>query len=319
VWKLDYQPNELVEINCPACSARDPKDIAREFGITIARCNHCGLVYTRTPLRDAQAHYRSPVVGILGKYGAVFRAERPHPRDPNYDEQLALLESLTTPGRLLDVGAHAGFFLRRARERGWLVQGVEPSPTTAALARGQFGLDVKTGTLFEAAFPEGAFDVVTMLDVLEHIDQPRPLLREVARLLKPGGRLLVKVPNVRYVLAKHYFLRRVPGAVRDVFDAREHLAYYSHKTLTQLLEAVGFYVELLAIASPIQTGSRLRRALRGAGPAVARHLPKGVALPLTTDIVAVGRIVSAPRRYASDDVCDRRPAGEGESTGRRRA
>jgi 2-polyprenyl-3-methyl-5-hydroxy-6-metoxy-1,4-benzoquinol methylase len=289
VWKPYYQPNELLEIPCPACSAREPKDIAREFGITIARCNCCGLVYTRTPLREPQAHYRSSVAGILEKYGAVFRVEQPHPRDQNYDEHLFLLERMTAPGRLLDIGSHAGFFLRRARDRGWRVQGVEPSATTAALARQQFGLDVRTGTLFDVTFPEHSFDVVTMLDVLEHVEQPQPLLTEVARLLKPGGRLLVKVPNVRYVLAKHYLIRRVPGAVHDVFDAREHLAYYSHKTLAHLLGAAGFDVELMATASPIQTGGRVRRALRGAGPAVAKRVPKGFALPLTTDMVAVGR------------------------------
>jgi 2-polyprenyl-3-methyl-5-hydroxy-6-metoxy-1,4-benzoquinol methylase len=289
-WKTYYRPDELTETACPVCEARKPKDIAHEFGITIARCMRCDVVYTRTPLRDSQSHYRTSIPQVLEKYGAVFRGEQPHPRDRNYDDQLLLLEALSSPGTLLDIGAHAGFFLRRARQRGWRVKGVEPSPTTAAVAREQLHLDVRTGTLFEAGFPEQSFDVVTMLDVLEHLDRPRLLLGEVARLLRPGGRLLVKVPNVRYVLAKHYLLRRLPGAVEDVFDAREHLAFYSHKTLAQLLRTAGFELEVLTVALPIQAGGVVRRALRGAGPELARFLPKGVALPLATDLVAVGRI-----------------------------
>jgi hypothetical protein len=85
-------------------------------------------------------------------------------------------------------------------------------------------------------------------------------------------------------------LRRLPGAVEDAFDAREHLVFYSHKTLAQLLRRAGFELEALAVASPIPTGGGLRRAIRGAGPALARALPKGVALPIATDIVGVGRI-----------------------------
>ena len=59
-WKRYYQPDELVEIGCPLCAAKQPKDIAGEFGITIARCMRCGLVYTRTPLPESQSKNTVP-------------------------------------------------------------------------------------------------------------------------------------------------------------------------------------------------------------------------------------------------------------------
>jgi SAM-dependent methyltransferase len=133
-----------------------------------------------------------------------------------------------------------------------------------------------------------------LIDVLEHVEEPRRLLGEVARVLRPGGRIFVKVPNARYVLAKFHLLGRVPGLLEDVFDAREHLVYYSHRTLARVLEESGFEIEILAVPSPIQTGGLLRRTLRRTGAGIARHSPLGVRLPLATDLVAVGRTRQKP-------------------------
>jgi 2-polyprenyl-3-methyl-5-hydroxy-6-metoxy-1,4-benzoquinol methylase len=247
------------------------------------------LTYTRNRLREPQAHYVGSLNEVCEKYRAVFDGTSPHPRDANYEEHLDLLKSLATRGDLLDVGSHCGFFLRKARARGWRVQGVEPSPASARIAQDRFGLDVKTGTLEEVRFPAASFDVVTLVDVFEHVEAPGTLLNEVRRVLRPGGHVFIKVPNVRYVLLKHRTLRRVPGLLRDVFDAREHLAYYSRSSLTRMLESCGFHVEVVRVPSPIQSGGPLRRALRAVGPSVARRIPGGSDLPLATDIVAIGR------------------------------
>jgi glycosyltransferase involved in cell wall biosynthesis/2-polyprenyl-3-methyl-5-hydroxy-6-metoxy-1,4-benzoquinol methylase len=295
-WKTGYARDELEDVACPGCGERRPHDLAEEFGIVVARCRACDLVYTRTPLPASQAHYSSVSrEAMLTKYAAVFSGESAHGRDPTYEEHLDLLETLGPRGDLLDVGSHCGFFLRKARSRGWRVQGVEPSPTTAALAREQFGLDVRNGTLEQAGFPDASFDVVTLVDVFEHVPRPGNLLREVRRVLRPGGRVFVKVPNVRYVLLKHRTLRRIPGLLEDVFDAREHLVYYSDRTLCSMLETCGFQVEVVGVPAPIQTGGPLRRAVRAAGPALARRLPRGTALPIATDVVAVARVRSRPK------------------------
>jgi SAM-dependent methyltransferase len=288
-WKRAYAPDELLDVVCPVCGAHSPRDIAEEFGIAIARCGSCDVVYTRTPLPDSQGHYGPSREIALAKYGPVFSGETPHPRDANYREHLEVLERLCAPGDLLDIGAHSGFFMNVARSRGWRVTGVEPSPVSAELAREQFGLDVRTGFLADVDLPDESFDVVTLTDVLEHVAAPKELLADVARALRPGGRVFIKVPNVRYVLAKHRVLGKARIGVEDVFDAREHLVHYSGATLGALLRDMGLDVELLSVPSPIQTGGAVRRALRASGPMVARRLPKGASLPLATDLVAVAR------------------------------
>jgi len=288
-WKDRYERRELLDVECPLCGSRRSSDIAVEFGIAVSRCDDCGLVYTRTPRPRAQDHYAVPQSEFSEKYDAIFQGTAPHPRDSNYDEALIALESACPGGALLDVGSHCGFFLRRARARGWRTKGVEPSPVTSALARARFGLDVETGYLDET-FPAESVDAVTLLDVLEHVGDPRLLLRQVARVLRPGGVVLVKVPNVSYALVKYRVLRRIPGAIADAFDAREHLVHYSLRTLTRLLEEEGFKLELLTVPLPIQTGGRARRLIRQIGCEVARRAPRGIGTPLGPDLLAIGRL-----------------------------
>jgi SAM-dependent methyltransferase len=277
-WKTAYEPGELREVACPICGATESRTVASEFGIEIARCSSCGMVFTRTPLPAPQSHYGVSADGALEKYGAVFRGEEPHPRDANYDEHLDTLEHLTTGRRLLDVGTHCGFFLRRAKARGWDTHGVEPSPTSAGLAREYFGLDVQAGTIQDADVADAGFDAVTLTDVLEHIEQPRAVLSAAHRALRPGG-----------VLFKHRTLGRLPGLLDDVFDAREHVAFYSSEALTDVLTASGFADVRVLIPAPIQAGGIARRVPRAAGAWLARRLPHGDRTALPTDLVGIGR------------------------------
>jgi 2-polyprenyl-3-methyl-5-hydroxy-6-metoxy-1,4-benzoquinol methylase len=290
VWQQRYEASELLTVPCPFCGGGNATDIAEEFGIAIARCDACGITYTRTPRPGSQDHYRVSREDVLAKYGDILEGRRPHPRDRNYAEHLATLEALT-PGRdLLDVGSHAGFFLRRARDRGWNARGVEPSEVTAAIAREVLGLDVVNATLdSDAVAPESAH-VVTMVDVFEHVPNPRAVLASAHRVLRPGGLLFVKVPNVRYVRAKAELLRRLPGIrYDDLYDAREHLVYYSAETLARALTDAGFAIAQLRVPLPIDAGGPARNAVRRLGVGLARALPRGVASPLATDLAIVGR------------------------------
>ncbi|NJM05091.1 class I SAM-dependent methyltransferase [Candidatus Gracilibacteria bacterium] len=100
-----------------------------------------------------------------------------------------------TPGRILDVGCATGIFLDGMRRLGWQVQGIEPTHSAAQYARTRFALDVFEGRLEDAQLPSGSFDAITLWDVLEHVHEPRPILAELARLLRPGGLLVLSLPN----------------------------------------------------------------------------------------------------------------------------
>jgi SAM-dependent methyltransferase len=100
------------------------------------------------------------------------------------------------PGRMLDLGCGSGWFLRDMRDKGWEVHGVEINSAAAELGRRQAQLDIFAGTIQQANFPTDHFDYVRSNHSFEHITCPNETLEEIRRVLRPGGKLMIGVPNV---------------------------------------------------------------------------------------------------------------------------
>lgn len=278
-------------VPCPSCGRLEAHELADEFGLGVKRCLHCDLVYVSPRLRENQGHYHGTLESITRKYGAVLRGEKPHNRDPNYRQELEVLARFRPSGKLLDVGTHCGFFLRMARGMGWELHGVEPSPA-AELARQHFGLEVHRGTLEALAFPADSFDVVTLIDVIEHLERPLGLLAEVRRILKPDGIVFVKTPNAVYNLFKLRLFRRALRLERmEIFDAKEHVVQYTRETLARTLAAARLEVVHAFVPRPIQDGAAWKCALRASAYrlASAHQRLTGRFGPLAPDLAVVAR------------------------------
>lgn len=138
---------------------------------------------------------------------------------------------------LLDVGCGDGRLLDHLRRLGWDAEGVEPDPVAAEAARGR-GLEVTTGTLEEASYPSGHFAAVTLSHVIEHLVDPSTTLREVHRVLRPGGSLVAITPNADSVLHRAF------GPYWFHLDPPRHLLIHTPASLRHLLEDAGFAVEV---------------------------------------------------------------------------
>jgi SAM-dependent methyltransferase len=146
---------------------------------------------------------------------------------------------------VLDVGSGPGYFLLCGRERGWEVQGVEPSARAAAHTR-EMGLPVREMFLTpENAAALGTFDVVHLNAVLEHLPDPRGMIMTASRLLAPGGLLCAAVPNDYNPLQEA--LRSARGFSPWWVAPPHHLNYFDHSSLGRLLANCGF--EILAATS----------------------------------------------------------------------
>jgi SAM-dependent methyltransferase len=150
--------------------------------------------------------------------------------------ELQVLEGLTDGRRILDVGSSYGFFLATAARRGWSTAGVELSASDAEYARREYQLEVFVGQLDVAPYPPGSFDVVTLRHVLEHVPDPMALLAQARRQLKPGGLLLVAVPNLSSLPASLF------GADWWWIDPPTHLFYFDRESLTRSLRIGAFDV-----------------------------------------------------------------------------
>jgi len=148
-------------------------------------------------------------------------------------QELAYVNALP-PGRILDVGCGLGFFLSGVAE-GWEKHGQEVSKTCTDYASRYCA--TFRGTLTEAAYPPDHFDVVVSMSVVEHIPDPIPTMREMWRVLKPGGKLVLRTPNFDSGAARRfgekYRLLQTPG----------HVTLFSDTSLRAALHDLGFSVE----------------------------------------------------------------------------
>lgn len=206
--KDEYSPEEVVTVPCPLCGSDSRKQIYTEHGaIGICQCLSCSAIYTCPRIKSPEQVYWGDPEKYCAEARLIFEGKAAHHRDPNYLEELRLIEHYKPSGRFLDVGCNMGMLLRLARQRGWTAIGVEPSPSSARLATERLGLTVYNCFLHELPESEhGSFDVVALSDVFEHICEPLPFLQVAARLLSDDGILYIKVPNGRWNLFKQRVL-----------------------------------------------------------------------------------------------------------------
>jgi SAM-dependent methyltransferase len=236
---------------CPLCQGEQHEEILlaqdRHYGIPgvyrIVRCVGCSLVFLNPMYSDEELsklypedyyaygdHFGSNPSKDLVKRILRYRLET---KDPTF----------SVPGRMLDLGCGAGWFLYGMREAGWETYGVEISSAAAELGRKTAGLDIFPGTLDRANFPSEWFDYVRSNHSFEHISCPGETLDEIHRILKPEGKVLIGVPNVDSLNAKIF------GQHWWYLGAPVHTFTYSGKTLSAFLAKHGFAVEKITYNS----------------------------------------------------------------------
>jgi len=221
--------------------AHDRFDIhpGREYEIRC--CNSCGLGWTlpEIPAEELHLYYPPSYLGETRKLLAEVESGRWHGTASwrMEDEKARLLSRYCREGAILDVGCGEGKFLWALDPSRWRRVGIEFSHETVAVVRGRIqGVDLIEGTLESAALPERSFDVVTFWHVLEHLKEPRIGLLKAASLLKPGGLVVVSLPN----LASHQ-ARWFRSSWFAFGDVPRHVFHFTPKSLALLLEQAGIH------------------------------------------------------------------------------
>jgi 2-polyprenyl-3-methyl-5-hydroxy-6-metoxy-1,4-benzoquinol methylase len=230
----------------------------------IVRCRCCGLAYTNPrPTPQSIARY----------YPEDYSPHQPRHRPEHRGRRnpfRAWLPS-TREGRLLDFGCGSGDLLRLMHGRGWQVTGIDASPRIVHKVRESFGLHALVGTLPHPDLVPASFDAITMAESLEHVHNPLRVLREACRLLTPGGRIIISVPNLDSLPFRWF------GADWIGLDTPRHLTHFTPTSLRQMLVAAGFpVVQMRAIRHNSWLRHSARRAV--AGPRWLRYrLPASLA------------------------------------------
>jgi SAM-dependent methyltransferase len=241
---------------CPLCGAGDPvaiwtgrdTDQLLDRRFTLWRCRSCGAGRVWPLPSDAEVaqlypdrFYGRPAAaqgrpGLLARLVALFEALGDRQRQ-------RWIGPPSGGGRLLDVGCGSGRFLATAEAIGWKAEGVEISGSAARSARDRCGATVHLGRVDRLELPGGAYAAVTFWHSLEHMEDQREAIRAAARVLAPGGRLIVAVPDFGSVEARLF------GPRWALFDVPRHVVFFTRRTLVRLVEDAGLAVERVAHTS----------------------------------------------------------------------
>jgi len=240
---------ETVDIEnapCDFCGSFDAKVLFegrdRLLGLPgkfyMVQCNKCGLI--RQNPRPTQATINAYYPPSYEPFSPAIDDEPPLRRlDRRYgmNKRCRAIIRHHASGKLLDVGCATGNFLyEMSKHSGWQVMGIEPDLHASSYARERLGLDISTCTLQEATLPADTFDVVTMWNVLEHLHRPMAELREVHRILKPGGWFIFSIPNVEGLGAKLF------GPLWMGWEMPRHLYVFPRPTLVHMLREIGLEI-----------------------------------------------------------------------------
>jgi 2-polyprenyl-3-methyl-5-hydroxy-6-metoxy-1,4-benzoquinol methylase len=232
-YPMSPREGEAEKIACPLCSEQAAKRRHQENGYVMVRCLRCGFIYqnprpSQQELLKAYQTYLPEGEEEIEAWGRMMVSVFKGGAD--------LIERTMPRGRLLDVGTGYGFFLGLMQSRGWEVMGLEVSPIGAQYGRKRWGLSILSQPWEEASFDEDEFDVVTAFYVVEHLPDPLAFFREVHRILRPGGMILVRYPHttpIKDILA----LMRIKNGL---YHLPYHLSDFSPRTMRRALEQTGF-------------------------------------------------------------------------------
>lgn len=216
-------------------------------GFDIYKCRNCGLIFrgnlpSREQLRTiyAQSYFLNEDKTKADGYADYLGDETEHRLIAR--RRIKQLNELTPAGKLLDVGAAAGFFLDEARRAGWDVQGIDISPETTEWGRANLGLELTTGLFQDAEYEPASFDAVTMWDYIEHSVDPAADLSKAADVLRPGGILMLSTGDAATMVA------RLSGERWHLLTPHHHNFFFTADTLRHYLSDRGF--EITRIGHP---------------------------------------------------------------------
>ncbi|AEH06049.1 class I SAM-dependent methyltransferase [Methanothermococcus okinawensis] len=222
-------------INCPLCNNKNYKTILKKDDLSkyyhLVKCKDCGLVFIN-PLpteEDLNRYYN--IEYAVPEYQKIKLIKKAN-------KILSLLSKygLSSDAKILEIGASHGFFLNEAKKQGFVPYGVELSEKACNNAKKYFGINIENVDFLQSSFinKKEYFDVVVLLDVLEHLTNQNEILNGINTVLKRKGILVLTLPNI------DSWEFKICGKYWEWLSPPAHLFYYSPDSIEKMLKKHGF-------------------------------------------------------------------------------
>ncbi len=287
---------------CPLCGSSDQDFLFAKGDWPIHRCTGCGHVFSPAVLPShVESVYGSDYFTGGGAGYADYLSEGPIVRR-RARRYARILSRYMHPGRVLDVGAAAGFFLQGLKDAGWNGCGIEPNPEMAQYGRTVLGLELEAGTL-EALATDERFDLITMIQVVPHFVDPRAALDAAKAVTAEGGYWLIETWNCESLTARLF------GRYWHEYSPPSVLHWFTPKRLTRLVESLGL--------QEVARGRLSKQLSGGHAKSLMQHVLGDTVLSRTLRPIARLLPDDATLPYPAEDLfwaLYRKPATGGETT-----
>jgi 2-polyprenyl-3-methyl-5-hydroxy-6-metoxy-1,4-benzoquinol methylase len=246
-----YGDIDFENINCLICGEDNTKLLSTHHDVlNVVRCERCNFTYQNPRpseksiknLYTDDKYFNNPEVGYNNYVKTYFEHQELFERI--FTERLMLINKHKTEGKVLEIGCAHGFHLDFMRRSGFDVHGVELAESPYNYARDVLHLDVFHGTVEESKFEDESFDLILMLDLIEHLPDIYRTLDRIKKLLKPDGVILVQVPwelfHWEKVLQAFFEGKKVGSIEPDALPV--HLYFFTPKTLISVMRKNGFLI-----------------------------------------------------------------------------
>lgn len=226
------------------CDTLQLLSIANSPESFVNKCRHCDH-YFLSPVLDEKLirQYYSKINSTYYNYPAI------HAKLNTDKNVVSRIQEFKKSGKVLEIGCGNGFLLKMLADIGYDCVGLEPSPKAFQFAKEENNLKVINSFLEANTFEENTFDVVIILDVLEHLYQPNEVMKLIYRVLKPEGIVLAVTGDVLSLNAKIWKSKWF------YFFTWEHISFFSKSSLKQLFVKTNFHV--LDVKTVSHSGSML--------------------------------------------------------------
>jgi SAM-dependent methyltransferase len=246
-------------VNCNLCGS-DDYTVLFESGVAqinqIVKCNCCGLMYANPRAKEpdcVEIEQYDPNF-VLSSIRGIFsqRTEKEALQVRDYEKTKAYLrQHYPQKGKLVEIGSGLGYLVKFFQQDGWEVLGVEPNVGMCQYAEIELGIKAIPTIIEKAELLDESADAVLMMHVIEHVPAPLETLKEVYRILKPGGNFVLETPRYDTLIFK------LLGKRERSLSCEGHIYFFTTDTLKTMVNKAGFTVEKVDYVGRSLTVNRL--------------------------------------------------------------
>lgn len=234
-----------------SCWCGSPSSEFESFSENYWKCNCCDTLVSKQNFTCEHFIVQDDSEDFYGKkywldhqskkfgYPDIYKRARNDLSERNLHWLKSLMKYCLPPANILELGCSHGSFVALLQQSGYTASGIEMSPWVVSFGSQTFDIPIHLGPVENIHFPESSFDLIAMMDVLEHFEDPLETLSYCSKLLKPDGILLIQTPEYNQDVTYSELVEN-QNPFLEQLKADEHLYLFSRSSATQLLKQIGF-------------------------------------------------------------------------------